>query len=217
MKWKFGILAGAAFSLAACGNQSFQDRAIGLMLEEPNLAHAAGQFPRFAPLLAAKRGPALDVQIVQSGLRGGFLRESTQGTIESWLGNDGVALIFDRGVLHGTRGLGAGMLASDVSASANAILAGRSGEVDRIHTFLNGNDIAVIRAYKCTIVNEGSETIQLDSGATSTRRMVETCFSLDQSFKNIYWVDTSRGRIVQSRQWSGEFVGQLAIQTVYNF
>ena len=217
MKWHLGILAGAAFTLATCGNQSFQDRAIGILLDESDVTTPSGQSPRFAPLLAAKRGPALDVQITQVGLRGGFLRESSRGTIESWLGNDGVALIFDRGVLHGTRGLGAGMLASEVSASASAILSGRSGDVERIHTFLSGNDLAVTRAYKCTITNEGSEVIQLDNGATSTRRMVEACYGLDQSFKNTYWVDTRRGRIVQSRQWSGDFVGELAMQTVYNF
>lgn len=217
MKWQLSIIVGAVFSLAACSGQNLTERALGVILDEPQVASSSGHFPRFVPLLASKRGSALDVEITKSGLRGGFLREATRGNIESWLGNDGVALIFDRGVLHGTRGLGAGLLASDVSASANAILAGRSGDVQRVHTYLTGNDLAVTRAFKCTIENQGSETIQLDNGATSTRRMVEMCYGIDQSFKNTYWVDTGRGRIVQSRQWSGDFIGELAIQTIYNF
>ncbi|OAN97745.1 hypothetical protein A8B74_10545 [Sulfitobacter geojensis] len=159
----------------------------------------------------------MNVRVTETGVRGGFLREAKRGNIESWLGNDGVSLTFDRGVLHGTRGIGAGLLASDVSQVANAVLAGRSGEVQRIHTYLNGNDQAVSRAYSCTITNQGSETIDLDTGATSTRRMLENCRNLDQAFTNTYWVDPRRGTIVQSRQWGGEDIGELAITKVFNF
>ncbi len=214
MNWHIGITLAAVLGLSACG---YQDAALRVALGEPAPQNQPGQFPRFQPILQAGQGPALDVSITKNGVRGGFLRESKRGNIETWLGNDGVSLIFDRGVLHGTRGIGAGLLASDVSASASAVLAGRSGEVQRIHTFLNGNDQAVTRAYTCTITNHGTETIQMDNGATSTRRMSESCRNLDQAFTNIYWVDTRRGRIVQSKQWTGEFIGELTIKTVYDF
>ncbi|KIN60111.1 DUF2886 domain containing protein [Sulfitobacter noctilucae] len=217
MKWSLSIAFGAALALGACGEQSFQDRALNVLLDEPVGPSYDGQFPRFRPLLQAGGGPALQVTITSSGIQGGFLRESGRGSIETWLGTDGVALTFDRGVLHGTRGVGAGMLASDVSASASAILAGRSGQVERVHTFLTGNNTTDTRAYICTIENQGSETIQLHNGATRTRRMVETCNNLDQSFTNTYWVDTSRGRIAQSRQWSGELFGEFQIKTVHNY
>ena len=216
MKWRFGILA-AALALSACGNSNLQQRAIQVFLDEPAPAGASGQFPRFQPILQAGQGPALDVRIPSANVRGGFLLESRRGNIESWLGNDGVGLIFDRGVLHGTRGIGAGLLASDVAPTASAVLAGRSGNVERVHTYLNGNDEAETRAYACTITNEGQETIQLDIGTTPTRRMKEICRNLDQEFTNTYWVDTRRGRIVRSRQWSGEYAGDLVITTVYNF
>lgn len=214
MTWKPWISALAAMALlGACGNAALQERALDLALGEA--AAPTGQFPRFAPLLQAGQGPALDVRIVETGIRGGFLRESSANGIETWLGSDGVSLSFDRGVLHGTRGVGAGMLSSDVSSSARAIMAGRSGDVERIHTFLNGNNIAVSRAYACRITNEGSERIQLDIGTISARRMTEECGNLDQKFTNVYWV--GRGRILQSRQWGGEALGELAITTVYNF
>ncbi|KIN62719.1 DUF2886 domain containing protein [Sulfitobacter noctilucicola] len=217
MKWNFGILAGAALFLAACSASNLQDRAISLILDEEPAVDPSVQFPRFTPLLQAKQGPALQVSIPAKNLKGGFLRESSNGNIESWLGNDGVSLTFDRGVLHGTRGIGAGMLASDVSASASAVLAGRNANVKRVHTFLTGNDLAVSQVFSCRVENRGTETISLDTGATSTRRMSENCQNDAQSFENTYWVDTRRGRIVKSIQWSGEFLGALSIQTVYNF
>ncbi|MEP5731186.1 MAG: YjbF family lipoprotein [Sulfitobacter sp.] len=217
MTLRFGILVAAVLALGSCGTPQLQQTALGIALGEDIAGSDTGQFPRFAPLLAAGRGPALNVVAVETGVRGGFLRESKTGNIESWLGNDGVSLSFDRGVLHGTRGIGAGLLTSDVAASANAVLAGRSGDVERIHTFLNANNQAISRAYICTITNNGSETINLDNGPTATRRMTEVCRNIDQEFTNLYWVDTRRGRIVQSQQWSGEFVGDLSITTVYNF
>ena len=216
MKWNFGIMAVAALALAACETEGLQERAINAALGEKQPEKAA-LFPRFVPLLKAGGGPAILVHIIGTEIRGGFLREITRGNIESWLGNDGVSLTFDRGLLHGTRGMGSGLFASDVSASADAVLAGHTGQVKRIHTSLDGDDQAVIRTYTCNIINNGPETIQLDNGATSTRRMTESCQNRNQEFTNIYWVDTGRGRIVKSRQWSGEDFGAFAIMTVYNF
>ena len=196
---------------------NLQQRAIQIFLDEPAPQGSAGQFPRFVPVLQAGQGRRCVSHFHPQALLEVSCGKSTRGNIASWLGNDGVALIFDRGVLHGTRGIGAGLLASDVAQTADAVLGGRSGNVERIHSYLNGNDETDIRAYACTITNEGSETIQLDNGATSTRRMKEVCRNLDHQFTNTYWVDTRRDRIVQSRQWTGEFAGELVIKTVYNF
>lgn len=217
MTWRFGILAALALGLAACGDTSVQNRALQVFLDEDSPQLSDGVFPRFRPLLQAGQGPAIEVTIPAADARGGFLLESRQGNIESWLGNDGVSLIFDRGVLHGTRGIGAGLLASDVSASADAILSGRSVDVERIHTFLTGNDRTDIQYFGCTITNDGQETIRLDNGATPARRMTESCRNRERGFTNVYWVDTHKGRIVRSRQWSGTYLGDINIQTVYNF
>jgi hypothetical protein len=219
MKFNTPIIAALALIVGACGQQGLQDKAISIAVGEPinSASSGAGATKRFQPLLQAGIGPALDVQLPKFGVRGGFLLEAKQGNIESWLGNDGVALIFDRGVLHSTRGIGAGILASDVSASANAVLSGQSGQIERVHTFLNGDNRAETRAYICTVTNQGSETIQLDNGATATRKMTEDCRNLDQEFTNVYWVDTGRGKIVRSRQWTGDFAGEIVINTVYNF
>ena len=34
------------------------------------------------------------------------------------------------------------------------------------------------------------------------------------SFTNIYWVQDSTGRIVQSSQWTGDFLGNMFIKVV---
>ncbi|MEM7521496.1 MAG: YjbF family lipoprotein [Pseudomonadota bacterium] len=218
MNWKLPILASAAIALlSACNNQGVQNTALRVLLDEQAGGGTGGAFPRFQPLLAAGRGPALDVSIPARQVRGGFLLEDRIGTIESWLGNDGVGLTFDRGILHGTRGAGAGILSSDVAASARAVMSGSNVEVERLHTFLNGNNLARTRAYTCQIRNQGSDTIELDIGLVNTRRMEETCRNLNQEFTNTYWVDTSRNRVLKSRQWAGEFLGEMTITTVFNF
>lgn len=217
MIWRAGILS-AGLALAGCGdNSELSNRAIDYFTGDEAQQPEGTVFPRFQPLIAAKDGPAIEVRIPAKDVRGGLLLESRQGNIESWLGTDGSALTFDRGVLHGTRGVGAGMLASDVSASATAILSGRGGEVERVHTFLNANNETVIRAYTCTVTNGGAETTRLDIGNVRTRLMREECRNLDQRFTNLYYVDPARGRIVKSSQWSGDFLGQMEITTVYNY
>ncbi|MAM25719.1 MAG: hypothetical protein CML55_10150 [Rhodobacteraceae bacterium] len=204
------------FALGACGESQLAARALNVFLDEPS-TQASGPFPRFAPLLQMPQPYALQATLVRSSLKGGFLLESKQGSIESWLGSDGVALTFDRGLLHGTRGIGAGLLASDVSESVALVLSGRNGVADRIHTRLDGNDRAELQAYRCTIRSEGPATIQLDNGPAPTLKMVETCAGLDDSFQNTYWVDTRSDLIVRSRQWTGDELGELDVRVVYNF
>ncbi len=215
MTRKLGFMIALAFGLAACGDpQGAQDKALGVLTGEAQTLET-GWTQRFTALRKAGKGPALKVTITSKDISGGFLRETKQGNIETWLGSDGVGLNFDRGVLHGTRGLSTGMLASDVSASASAILSGKSAQVRRIHTFLDGNDQAVPQVFDCAITNQGTEVIKLDNGKHKTRRMSETCRNGDHVFTNTYWV--GGGRILQSLQWSGEPIGQLSITTVYNF
>ena len=203
---RFLILSLMTLTLASCGGN----------LGEPNDA-PSGQFPRFTPLLQSPQAYALQATLVRSGVKGGFLLESRQGSIESWLGNDGISLTLDRGLLHGTRGLSAGLLASDVSDSAALVLSGSTGIADRIMTYLDGNDRAQIRAYSCEIKVQGPKTLTLDNGPAPTRLMSEDCNSLDGTFQNLYWVDTRSNLIVQSRQWTGEEFGEMDIRVIYNF
>jgi hypothetical protein len=212
---RYLTLSVAALSLASCGGD-LAERGLNIVLNEPTET-SSGQFPRFTPLLQSPQAYALQATLVDSGVQGGFLLESRRGTIESWLGNDGIGLTFDRGLLHGTRGLNAGLLASDVTDTAALVLSGRAGMADRIMTYLDGNDRAQIRAYRCEIKSQGPQALTLDNGPAPTRLMSEDCNSLDESFQNLYWVDTRSNLIVQSRQWTGAEYGQMDIRVIYNF
>ena len=216
MKWAAAISVAGALILQGCGNGGVSERLINVASGETAPSQSVTQ-ARFQRLLQAKQGPARNVQIEGTGIRGGFLREARRGTKETWLGTDGVTLTFDRGVLAGTAGFGAALQAADVAPTASAVLAGRTTQVERVHSLLSGNDTTILRAFVCDIEVSGSEVIELDTRNTRTRKMTETCYSLDTTFTNEYWVDPRRGAIVQSRQWAGEEVGTLRIRNVYNF
>ena len=40
------------------------------------------------------------------------------------------------------------------------------------------------------------------------------CCNAEQNFTNVYWVQTAPPRIVQSRQWAGDFNGMLVMRDV---
>lgn len=206
----------ALLGLGACSDQNVQDNAVAILTGEPNPPKPR-YAPRFAPLLAAGPERGLDVSIADTSLRGGFLLESKQGNIETWLGTDGTALIFDRGVLHGTRGLDAGVLASDVSETAALIRRGATGSTQRAHTFLDGTDRAVTLNFDCTITLKGRPVIQLDRGEVQTNLLSETCHGTDQTFQNQYWVLPGSGEVVQSQQWMGDRLGALLTLSITKF
>ncbi|MFC3119471.1 YjbF family lipoprotein [Jhaorihella thermophila] len=87
------------------------------------------------------------------------------------------------------------------------MLAGREGRATRFHTFLTGTDETVTRTYECRVEDRGARTVELGSRQVSTRLMAESCNSTDQQFVNLYWVDDGDGRIVLSRQWTGDYLG----------
>jgi hypothetical protein len=44
--------------------------------------------------------------------------------------------------------------------------------------------------------------------------VTEECRNAEQNFTNVYWVQTASPRIVQSRQWAGDFNGMLVVRDV---
>lgn len=145
----------------------------------------------------------LQVGFAATGLSGLMLHEGRRDRVDTWLSVDGAALITERGMLRGTRGFGEGLMAAENAASLRLLLAARPGSAQRFHSYLTGDDRIEIRGYRCVIDDRGPT----DGGAT--RLMTETCRNLDQSFVNLYWV-TAGDRIVQSRQWAGEFLGNIS-------
>jgi hypothetical protein len=171
--------------------------------------------PRFIALIEAEV-PTLQVSFVDQDLQSALLLEQQRAGLSYWLSSDGGMLITQNGMLHGMRGLAGGLLASDLSAPLALVLRGQEGVADRFHTFLDGNDRAVARTYRCTITARGPRDVNLGARTAKTQLMRESCRSLDQTFANQYWVETARGEIVQSRQWSGDFLGYIATRVVAN-
>ena len=183
------------------------------LIRDTIFPNQAGFTPRFQALLS-QQPPVLQVALLDLELSSNVLLESRRDGIETWLTPDGAAFILDRGMLVGTRGFGEGLLASDVSEPLAAVVQGREGLTERFHTYLTGDDDTVTRTYRCLIENRGSRDVTIQGASVPTRLMAEDCRSLDQAFVNLYWVREGDGRFVQTRQWSGEFLGVILTKVV---
>lgn len=175
--------------------------------------------PRFHPraeTLANRRPipPRLEVAFPSRDLAGIMLLEAERDGVQTWLTADGATITLDQGFLTSTKGFGGGMSGSDTGQSAQLILGWGEGPAERFHSFLNGNDEIELHAYKCQIITLGSDSILLRGNPVSTRKLQEDCYGLRQAFTNTYWVQDSTGNIVQSSQWTGDFLGNMVIKVV---
>lgn len=196
--------------LLGCGTVDVRDTLLGPVVtrfEDPEYA------PRFAAL-AQTQAPALQIGFVERQEGGTLLLERRDGAFEYWLTPEGGQIILQNGMLHGTRGFGEGLLASELSEPLAHIRGLQGGYSDRFHTYLDGNDRAVARTYRCLFTRGETSDTALRSGAVRTVQMREDCRSLDQEFTNIYWVTPGARRIVQSRQWAGPYIGALSTRVV---
>lgn len=216
MSMRSAILGVSLLALAACGDTGnrFLERGVAITTgEQAPPALPAGQFPpRFSALVADTSVPALILTVENRGQTGRLLRENTTNGVETWISSDLTAIMLQDGMLQGTRALGSEFFAADLAEPLALVQSGRSGYSDRLHSNLDGNDEISTRSYRCLVENEGSSVISLEIGTISTRVMTEDCKSLDQSFRNTYWVDTRSGAIVQTRQWADEALGYVKTQ-----
>ncbi|MEP1201245.1 YjbF family lipoprotein [Tateyamaria sp.] len=197
-------------SAAACGTVVEDDSTIGTTITSFKGAEIS---PRFAALTAAN-APVLQIGFVRRGEGSSIRLERRDGDFEYWLSPDGAQIILQKGVLHGTRGLGEGLLAAELSEPIQHIKNLEPGFSDRFHTYLNGNDQAMTRTFRCNFEVGDAVDVEVVGGIVSTRQVLENCRSLDQEFDNIYWVDPSTREIVQSRQWAGPFTGAISTRIV---
>jgi len=193
--------------LAGCGTVGEEDAPLGQAIAA--LSGPAEFEPRFIALLKAE-APALQVGFIEKETNGTMLLERRKGAFEFWLSSDGGQLILQGGILHGTRGFGEGLLASELSEPLAHVRGLRAGYSDRFHTYLDGNDRALTRTYRCVIELAGPRDLPFTTGNVATQLVREDCQSLTQSFRNLYWVVPGTGRIVQSRQWAGPFLGDIS-------
>lgn len=204
-----------AVVLSACsGGRSLIDRSLEMVENEPGRVKVPeGQFPpRFGALVADTSVPLLVVIIESRNQSGRLLLEDTVNGVDTWLSADMSALIVQNGMIRGTRGVGTELFAADISEPMSLILSGNTGYSDRLHSNLAGDDKIKTRTFRCLVENKGPDVIDLEIGRVSTRVMTEDCKSMDQSFTNTYWVSSTTGAIVQSRQWAGDEIGYIITQ-----
>ncbi len=168
--------------------------------------------PGFAALAQAG-APRLQVGLLSQRAGTVVVRDTVRDGYATWVSQDGASLTLNRGMLVATRGLGGDMLGSDVSEPLAIVLQRSPGRVTRFHTFLDGENRPVRRAYICDIEDRGPRELTFGAATLQTRLIGEDCASQDQTFLNLYWIDGT-GQIVQSRQWAGDFAGILTFRIV---
>ena len=145
-----------------------------------------------------------------------FVRQTVSDSsgVGSWVGPDGAQLMFDNGMLVGTRGFGGDVLASDISESRALVQSLGAGYATRLMTVIDGEDRAVTRALKCQITPGDAAQVTVGTQAIATRITTEYCRSDLASFTNFYWVVPGSGEIIQSSQWAGQPTGKISLRTV---
>ena len=208
---RWAILSSLLALLGACGTAVDQDSAIGQSIAA--VRGNADFAPRFVELIKSG-APTLQVGFVDTETSGNVLLERQDGPFAYWLSPEGAHIVLQDGMLHSVRGFGEGLLASDLSEPLALVRGLQSGWSDRFHTYLDGNDFAVTRTYRCRIDNRGPREINLFGTPTATQLMREDCRSLDQEFVNLYWVNPASRDIILSRQWMGPVVGVISTRIV---
>ena len=167
-----------------------------------------------APRAAALSGStSLEVQ-TQNGAAAFFVREAQRGGIDSYVAPDGKTLALQGGLVISAKGYPEALMAANVWQSARLIRSGQSGNAERFHSYLTGNDKTEVRTYACVVAPEGPEQIAIGGAMRAALRMGESCQSLTDSFKNQYWIDLQSGAVLQSRQWIGPLTGTLRTRSL---
>ena len=164
--------------------------------------------PRFADLFDTPR-PVLEIELLDLGVAGKLILEQQDGPYARYLSADLGSIILQRGLIHSMYSFGEPLVGADLSQPLALVLAAQAGVADRFHTYVDGEDRAINRTYRCEVAVQGPSEVVLETGTVQTTLMSEVCQNLDQSFENLYWVDRARDEVIQSRQWVGESVGLI--------
>ncbi|WP_420585445.1 YjbF family lipoprotein [Ruegeria sp.] len=177
--------------------------------------NAARFHPRASALVSRRPiPPRLEVAFPSRDLSGVMLLEAQRDGVQTWLSADGATITLKQGLLISTKGFGSGLAGSDLRQSADLIRNGHEGQAERFHSFLNGNDEIELHAYRCRIASIGAEDVLLLGNPVTTEKWQEACHGVTQQFSNTYWVQDSTGQIVQSSQWTGDFLGNIFIKVI---
>ncbi|UTS82559.1 YjbF family lipoprotein [Phaeobacter piscinae] len=198
------IAALACLSTAACTNDERE-----VLTAEQLTRGLSDQTTARAAMLANAGAEQMQVRFLKTGRSGIMLQETRRAGLVTWLSSDGASLQTDKGLLRATRGFGAGLMAVDLEQSRRRIFAHAEGPAERFHSYLTGNDETETRTYHCDIRDRGNRTLTVAGQEIATRLIAESCINPDKSFLNLYWLRATDNRLIQSRQWTGPYLGTV--------
>jgi hypothetical protein len=163
-----------------------------------------------AERLIAAGAPRMELALIDRGTSALLVKVGERGGVSTWRTVDNTQILTRRGLVIGTRGLSFDMMTAETGAAEAAILGVRTAQVQRFHTYLDGNDRTEIRAYVCDISPAGAETVEIPNGPTVSGALVrEVCHSPGGDFTNLYVV--REGRILRTLQFISDQVGRAQI------
>ncbi|ATG41553.1 YjbF family lipoprotein [Phaeobacter piscinae] len=198
------IAALACLSTAACTNDERE-----ILTTEQLTRGLSDQTTARAAMLANAGAEQMQVRFLKTGRSGVMLQETRRAGLVTWLSSDGASLQTDKGLLRATRGFGAGLMAVDLEQSRRRVFAHAEGPAERFHSYLTGNDETETRTYHCDIRDRGNRTLTVAGQEIATLLIAESCVNPDQSFLNLYWLRATDNRLIQSRQWTGPYLGTV--------
>lgn len=156
-----------------------------------------------------ENGELLLVGIIDRGAAAFVSLTSENAGRTTWFSPDGLSVVFQNGMLIGTRGLGDDLMGLEASRSRNLLRSG--GNSTRTYYWMTGLGQVEPHQFSCEISLGAAERIEIIERFYQTTRVDETCTGEDFSFRNIYWLDAT-GTIWQSSQLVSPGVGFLTHQ-----
>lgn len=221
----FALLA-SAFVLAACGSSETN-------LEVSNIVKDLGK--RIVAKDTSAEGqkavqaitraqvdafaqPLLRVRLEGTGAMSTLAEVDRKGTNSTYMTGDGVALTFRGGILTGTRGLGQDLMGLEAVDLQTAV---RQGQTQRNYRYLDGEEQLETVSLTCVTKRAPyGELVVLERGYR-VAKITQQCQTSEGtapqnavSFENIYWVESSTGRIRKSTQYVSPKFGRAEIEVL---
>jgi len=155
----------------------------------------------------------LRAQIPNYGLAAVLFISQDRAPYSIWRTPDNVTLQFRSGLIIGSKGVGADLVAVD-DPHMIAVLEGREGPGPgkRVNSAFDGTNATVKTEFTCQITDLGPENVTVAELSYPTRHLRQTCTSPNENFVNDYWV---QGRTVwKSRQWFNDQIGYVTVERI---
>lgn len=203
----FWAIGAALALLAACG---LPDRALRSVTGDPPAASLAREEGALARLLADPATPKMVLRIPERGVAVTMLLAGARAGVQRWRTTDNVQIYTRDGIIIGTRGLGHDVMTVETGEAAALIAATSSGQIQRMHRVLTGDDLLELQSWVCDIAPAGAERLRVGEDVwAQTRIVTETCHGPRGPFENRHWVDA--GVLRQSWQYVGPEIGVIQL------